>query len=59
MSGIDIFIAILSAVMFFGGLFLNFKSRKLAEQYAKTHMVSAAVQKAPGKANINNVKKVK
>lgn len=45
MSGVDIFIAILTGVMFFGGLYLNFKSRKMAEQYAESHRVASPVEK--------------
>ncbi len=46
MSGVDIFIAILCGVMFFGGLYLNHKSRKLAEQYAESHKTESPVQKS-------------
>lgn len=46
MSGVDIFIAVLCAVMLFGGLYLNFTSRRLADQYAENHRVQPVVQKA-------------
>lgn len=49
MSGIDIFIAVICAVMLFGGLYLNFHSRSLAGKYAEEHKVQAAVPKAPVK----------
>lgn len=39
MSGIDIFIAAISALIFFGGLYLNIKSVKLVDQYKKSHAV--------------------
>ncbi|MDI6619400.1 MAG: hypothetical protein QME45_12155 [Clostridiales bacterium] len=45
MSGVDIFIAALSAVMFFGGLYLNFKSRRLVDQYNEEHRKVTAIQK--------------
>lgn len=45
MSGTDIFVAILSVVMFFGGLYLNVTSRKLADQYAESHRPEPVVQK--------------
>lgn len=49
MSGIDIFIAVISAIMLFGGLYLNFTSRRLADKYAEEHRVQPNVQKAPVK----------
>lgn len=45
MNGIDIFIAILSAVMLFGGLYLNALSRRLADEYAEAHKASAPAPK--------------
>lgn len=57
MSTIDIFIAILSAVMLFGGIFMNIKSRKLAEGYAEAHRPQVVSGRTPVKANMNSQKK--
>lgn len=45
MNGVDIFIAILCAVMFFGGLYLNIVSKKLSAQYAESHSNENIVKK--------------
>lgn len=47
MSGIDIFVAIISAVMLIGGFYLNVTSRRLAEQYSQSHKPEPIAQKAP------------
>lgn len=45
MSGVDIFIAVLSAVMLFGGLYLNVLSRKMSAAYIEAHRAQQAAQK--------------
>ena len=57
MSTVDIFIAILSAVILFGGMYLNIKSRRLADEYAQAHKPQIVSGKTPVKANINSQKK--
>ena len=47
MTGIDIFVSIICAIMLFGGLYLNLTSRKLADQYAVAHRPEAVISKAP------------
>lgn len=46
MSGTDIFVAVLSVIMLFGGLYLNFTSRKLSNSYAEAHKVENSTHKA-------------
>jgi uncharacterized phage-associated protein len=57
MSGIDIFIAVLSAVMFFGGLYLNFRSRKLVNEYQEAHKVEPVALKSSVKKTAKLSKK--
>lgn len=53
MSGVDIFIAVLCAVMLFGGLFLNMKSVKLVDGYKRSHAVKPSnVSGAKAKAKV-------
>lgn len=49
MSGTDIFITILSAVMLIGGLYLNSVSRKLSERYAETHKPESTIKNTVNK----------
>lgn len=51
MTGTDIFIAILSAIIFFGGLYLNFTSRKLVDQYNEAHRVQPLQSKTVSRKN--------
>lgn len=54
MSGVDIFIAVLSAVMFFGGLYLNIKSRKMTDAYAESHRPQTVQAKASARTNLKD-----
>lgn len=47
LSGTDIFVAVICAVMLFGGLYLNFVSRKLSNQYFESHKPEINQPKAP------------
>lgn len=56
MTGTDIFIIALSALIFFGGLYLNFTSRKLVVKYNEAHKPEPIQVKS---ANQKSVKKTK
>lgn len=56
MTGTDIFIIALSALIFFGGLYLNFTSRKLVAKYNEAHKPEPIQVKS---ANQKSVKKTK
>lgn len=57
MSGIDVFIAVLAAIMFFGGLYLSFLSKKLVSEYQAAHKVVSVAQKAAAQKTTKTNKK--
>lgn len=57
MTGTDIFITALSALIFFGGLYLNFTSRKLVEEYNEAHRPQPIQAKIVSQKSAKNIKK--
>lgn len=57
MTGTDIFIIALCALIFFGGLYLNFTSRKLVDKYNAEHRPEPIQAKIANRKQTKSIKK--
>lgn len=57
MTGTDIFVGVLFAIIFFGGIFLNFRSRKLVDLYNAEHRVQPVNVKGVNQKSVKSIKK--